>query len=437
MLARLNLPPKLHQRVLSLSRLLLVLLALDIFFVSIGLLGSFKSLGQGYGQTLMVQLAANPLIGLFIGILITSIIQSSSATTSLVVALIAGGTFGDDPQTSIRMAVPIIMGANIGTTITSTLVSIGSLGHKKEFTRAFSAATIHDYFNILSVTALFPIQYFTNFLGKAAYHTATLFDDVGGVKFLSPLKLVVEPQERLIEHLFNRFPYLVEFTLNFAFWIAILFAVVTIVKRIVDKRPLGLRVVLFAALLAVMGSLLGLRPAWLYCCAMANFLTGLGLLFSALYIIVTSMRSMVIEKFGLLLDKFIFRNDLNAVLTAMVLTAVVQSSSVTISVVVPLAGAGLLTLRKIYPYTLGANLGTTITAILAALATKDLSAIAVAFSHTMFNVLGIAIWYPLKRVPIWLAEKVSGQVSRSPVLAIAYIVFIFFVVPITLILLTR
>jgi sodium-dependent phosphate cotransporter len=437
MLARLNLPPRLQQSLLSLSRVLLVLLALDIFFVSIGLLGSFKSLGQGYGQTLMVQLAANPLIGLFIGILITSIIQSSSATTSLVVALIAGGTFGDDPQTSIRMAVPIIMGANIGTTITSTIVSMGSLGHKKEFTRAFGAATIHDYFNILSVAVLFPIQYFTNFLGRAAYHTATLFDDVGGVAFLSPLKLVVAPQERLIEHLFARFPYLIEFMLNFAFWIAILFSVITMVRRIVDKRPLGLRVFLFAALLAVIGSLLELRPSWLYCCEMADFLTGLGLLFSALYLIVTSMRSMVIEKFGLLLDKFIFRNDFNALLTAVVLTAFVQSSSVTISVVVPLAGAGLLSLRKIYPYTLGANLGTTITAILAALATKNVPAIAVAFSHTLFNVLGISIWYPLKRVPLWLAEKVSGQISRSPVLAIVYIAFIFFIIPITLIFLTR
>jgi len=422
---------------LSFSRFLLVLLALDIFFVSIGLLGSFKSLGQGYGQTLMVQLAANPLIGLFIGILITSIIQSSSATTSLVVALIAGGTFGDDPQVAIRMAVPIIMGANIGTTITSTIVSMGSLGHRKEFTRAFTAATIHDYFNILSVAVLFPIQYFTNFLGKAAFHTARVFDDVGGIRFLSPLKLVVEPQEQLIEKLFVRFPYLIEFTLNFAFWIAILFAMVTITRRIVDKRPLGLRVILFAALLAVVGSLIGLRPSWLFCCEMANFLTGLGLLFSALYLIVTSMRSMVIEKFGLLLDKFIFRNDINAMLTAVVLTAVVQSSSVTISVVVPLAGAGLLTLRRIYPYTLGANLGTTITAILAALATKNMPAIAVAISHTMFNLLGISIWYPLKKVPLWLAEKVSGQVSRSPVLAIIYIAVIFFIVPLTLIFLTR
>ncbi|MFH1436418.1 MAG: Na/Pi symporter [Pseudomonadota bacterium] len=429
----LRISEKARQSLVSIFKFLLVFLALDVFFVSIGLLGSFKDIGQGYGQQLMVQLASNPMVGLVIGVLVTSIIQSSSATTSLVVALIAGGTFGDDPQVAIRLAIPIIMGANIGTTITSILVSLGSLGRKKEFEKAFKASTLHDYFNILSVIVIFPVQYFTNFLGHASFYLAKLFENVGGVKFASPLKLVVAPQENMVKSLFSRFPCLIEFVLNFAFWVAALYCIVSIVKRMNDKRSIGLRLLLFAFFLAVAGTLFHVRPNWMFCREMAQFALGLGLLFSALYLIVTSMRSMVIEKFGVLLDSYIFKTDIHAMFAAMILTAAVQSSSVTISVVVPLAGAGILSLKQIYPYALGANLGTTITAILAALATKNVPAIAVAFSHTMFNLIGIGIWYPLKRVPLFLADRVSGWISRSPVLALLYIGSLFFLLPLLLI----
>ena len=424
---------KIERRFSGLIKLLGILFALNLFFVSIALLGSFKAIGKGYGQELIFDLASNPFIGLFIGILVTSIAQSSSATTSLVVALIAGGTFGSDPETSIRLAIPIIIGANIGTTITNILVSMGSLARKKEFDRAFKAATVHDFFNFLSVIIIFPLQYFTNFLGHASLHMARLFDNVGGVKFASPLKMLIKPQTKAIESLFNQLPFLIEFILNLAFWLAILYAIIIIVKRIVESRPIGLRTLMIAVLLAAAGTLLGMRPSWLFCCEAALFILGLGMLFSALYIFVATMRSMVIERFTVLLDKFVFKTDAHAMTAAALLTAIVQSSSVTTSVVVPLAAAGLLNLRQIYPYMLGANIGTTITAILAALSTKNVPAIAVAFSHTIFNILGISIWYPLRKVPLFLAERVGGYLTKSPVYALLFVGFIFFIIPLILI----
>ena len=121
---------------LSVGKILLICLALDCFFVSIQLLGVFREFGSGYGEELIIQLADNPLIGLLIGILVTSIAQSSSVTTSLVVGLVAAGALGSDPVQALVRAVPIILGANVGTTITNTIVSTAHIGRQDEFQRS-------------------------------------------------------------------------------------------------------------------------------------------------------------------------------------------------------------------------------------------------------------------------------------------------------------
>ncbi len=115
------------------------------------------------------------------------------------------------------------------------------------------------------------------------------------------------------------------------------------------------------------------------------------------------------------------------------MTAVIQSSSVTTSLVVPLVGAGLLTLRKIYPYILGANIGTVVTAILASLVTGSFVGVQAALAHLTFNLLGICVWYPLRKVPIGLAEGFSSFVKGRRILAIVYLISGFFLIPILLI----
>ena len=53
------------------------------------------------------------------------------------------------------------MGANIGTTVTNTLVSLAHSMDPREFRRAFSGATVHDVFNWLTVLILLPVEHFT------------------------------------------------------------------------------------------------------------------------------------------------------------------------------------------------------------------------------------------------------------------------------------
>ena len=118
------------------------------------------------------------------------------------------------------------------------------------------------------------------------------------------------------------------------------------------------------------------------------------------------------------------------------LTISVQSSSITTSTVIPLAGAGVLTLRQIYPFTLGANIGTTVTALLASM-TLNVTAMVASFAHLFFNIFGILLVYanPLLRdIPPKMSEKFSDLSQKSKLFPIMYLLVVFFLVPFLIIL---
>jgi len=330
-------------------KLITVVLTIYLFLLSIKLLGhSFKLFGAGFAEN-MLRMTSNPFAGLFIGIIATSLIQSSSTTTSLVVGMVAGGAI------TLNNAIPIIMGANIGTTITNTLVSMGHLSKRVEFRRAFGAGIVHDLFNVMAVVVIFPIELKFHILENFSTSLESWFSGVGGLKLFNPLKAILNPVIGLIDQLLSNVPY--------ASVIMLLISVVV--------------------------------------------------LFFALTFLIKTIRSLVLEKLEVIINNYLFRNDFFGLLFGIIMTSIVQSSSVTTSLIIPLAGAGVISIRQIFPYTLGANIGTTITAILAALATQNHLAITVAFAHLCFNILGIVIFYPLKFLPIRGAEYISEMASRS------------------------
>lgn len=335
---------------------------LYMFLLSIDMMGtSMKMFGKGFSENL-ISSTSNPLVGLFIGILATAIIQSSSTTTSIVVGLVGGGAL-----TPIN-AIPIVMGANIGTSVTSILVSLANMNRSSEFKRSFAASIVHDFFNFLVVLVLFPLQYYTNFLGHSSEIMASAFRNVGGLHYLNPVKAVTKPVVHFISGAVHEIG-----------WVMLLLALL--------------------------------------------------LLFIAMKQLVATLRELVLKKAESLFDQVLFKTAIRAFIVGLVLTCSVQSSSITVSLVVPLAGAGLLTLAQIFPFTLGANVGTTITAVLASLVTGQIIAVQVAFAHVLFNIFGIAVWYPFKRVPISMAEKFANMATGNRVFPIAYILIAFFVIP--------
>ena len=139
----------LYRRSIPIIQLIGLAVFLYCFIFSLDLMGtSLKMFGQGFAKTL-IQSTANPIVGLLIGVLATSIIQSSSSVTSIVVGMVAGGALG------IESAIPIVMGANIGTSITNIIASLPEIGRRHEFSRAFSAAIVHDFFNWMAVLICF------------------------------------------------------------------------------------------------------------------------------------------------------------------------------------------------------------------------------------------------------------------------------------------
>ena len=360
----------LENRYKTILKILGVLCALYLFLVGIkGLSIGIKHLGGDFAKT-VIETTSNSFVALFIGIISTAIFQSSSTTTSLIVGMVGGGAL------TLSGAIPMIMGANIGTTITNMLVSMGHINRSNEFRRAFAAATVHDFFNVIAVIILFPLEMMFGILEKSAVGLGNLFfgkvttDEV----FHSPIKTAVEWGS---DHL--------------------------------DALSSGNNV-----LLIVISVLLT---------------------FSMLFSIVKILRSLVLNKVEVFFDRYFFRSAITAFSFGVILTILVQSSSITTSTIIPLAGAGVLTLRQIYPFTLGANIGTTVTALLASL-TLNVTAMVAAFSHLFFNIFGILLIYLnpfLRDIPMKLSKWIADVAMQNKALPIIYLLIIFFGIPLLII----
>lgn len=341
--------------------------------------GGFKTATEDHARTLF-EFAGNPFMGLIIGMVATALIQSSSTVSSIIVAMVAGGL-------PIHIAIPMMMGANIGTSITNTIVSLGHIKDKQEFQRAFNAATIHDFFNIFAVIIFLPLEIMFGFLEYLSAALVGLFTlgssaDVGS---FNPVKFVTGPAVDAVRLLSSQFSQLYDG----------LFRIV-----------LGLTLIILS-------------------------ITWMGKI----------MKSLMVGRARDILEKSLGGGSVAGIASGTVVTVLVQSSSTTTSLMVPLVGNGIVTARAIYPFTLGANIGTCITAIIAALAVDGPNAglaLQIAFVHFCYNVLAVATIYGLAFLREWppnLSYQLSLKVAEQKMYGVAYIVGVFFVVPLAVILL--
>ncbi|NMS64749.1 Na/Pi symporter, partial [Vibrio parahaemolyticus] len=133
-----------------------------LLLLAVSMVGSGFKWATGDQAKVLFEFAAHPVAGLMIGLVATALIQSSSTVTSIIVGLVAGGL-------PVETAIPMVMGANIGTTVTNTLVSLGHVRCKEEFKRAFASATIHDFFNLLAVAIFLPLEMMFGILEKVSH----------------------------------------------------------------------------------------------------------------------------------------------------------------------------------------------------------------------------------------------------------------------------
>ncbi|WP_017053676.1 Na/Pi symporter [Vibrio genomosp. F6] len=354
---------------------------LYLLLLAVSMVGSGFKLATGEQAKVLFEFASHPVAGLMIGLVATALIQSSSTVTSIIVGLVAGGL-------PVETAIPMIMGANIGTTVTNTLVSLGHVRCNQEFKRAFASATIHDFFNLLAVTIFLPLEMAFGILEKISHWLVSPMLATGdmSIKGLNFIKPITKP----------------------------------VVSAL--KEPLS-----------TFGDVAG---------GIALIVLGIATIFVAITVMGKLMKSLMVGRAREILKNAIGRGPIHGIVSGSIVTVLVQSSSTTTSLMVPLVGTGVLKVRDVYPFTLGANIGTCITALLAATAVSGefaVFALQIALVHLAFNILATVFIFGipfLRELPVKCADFISDMAVKNRGIVAAYLVSVFIIMPGTILALT-
>ncbi|TYZ67291.1 hypothetical protein PybrP1_011287 [[Pythium] brassicae (nom. inval.)] len=372
------------------------LASLYFFMVAVKLIGDGFTLALGCNTKGAFDFASNPVAGLMVGTIATALLHSSGTVTSIVVALVGAGGM------TIRQGVYVIMGANIGTCVTCIMVAFGQVGDRARFQRAMAAATVHDMYNIWSVLVMFPIEVLFHPLEELSKAMSNAKTSSGAFK--SPVDVIVNPlTEKII---------------------------------VVDKS--GIYKIATGEAQCVLGKSFIKKGAFKDS-SMSDGSVGAIVVCIGFVILVCSLLGLVkmLAKVFLgptkkLVARLLNYNGYVNIIVGTLITFCVHSSTVVTSTLTPLAGLGVITLEQVYPLVIGANLGTTGTALLASLVTGKADAVAIALVHFWFNVFGILLFYPIPitRKPIlsW-ARSLAFWSASWPLSAVLFLIMLFLVAP--------
>ncbi|XP_074066687.1 sodium-dependent phosphate transport protein 2C [Macrotis lagotis] len=431
-----------------LGLLYLFICSLDILSSAFQLLSS-KVTGDIFKDNVVL---SNPVAGLVIGVLVTVLVQSSSTSSSIVVSMVASKLL------TVQASVFIIMGVNVGTSITSTLVSMAQSGARDEFRRAFGGSAVHGIFNWMTVLVLLPLEVVARALEKLSGLVVGAFTFNPGQKAPDILKVLTQPLTHLIVQLDSK-------AISDS---AAGNATGSLIKRLCTKEYTIVETVPVknssecsvqfcfpcGALLCQEKNITSTKMELCHHLFVGSSLNDLAIGFillagsllalcSGLVLIVRLLNSVLRGQIAQVIRKVInaefpfpfgWLSGYLAIVVGAVMTFVVQSSSVFTAAIVPLMGVGVISMERAYPLFLGSNIGTTTTALLAALASPAdtlLTAVQVSLIHLFFNMAGILLWYivPAFRLPILLAKKFGNVTARYRWVAGVYLLFSFFLIP--------
>ncbi|XP_074129138.1 sodium-dependent phosphate transport protein 2B-like [Sminthopsis crassicaudata] len=401
----------------------------------------------------------NPVAGLMIGMLVTVLVQSSSTSTSIIVSLVSSSLL------TVKAAIPIIMGANIGTSVTNTIVALIQAGDRNDFHRAFAGATVHDFFNWLSVLVLLPVEMITGYLYHLTDAIMKIFISKSGQNVPELLKVIINPFTKLIIQLDkivkNEIATGNEAAQNKSLiktWCKtakyVTFSNVTVPSPENCTSPSfcwtngnttwTLMNTTYKQNIAKCKHALvdvGLSDQ-----SIGLILLALSLLVlcTCLILMVKVLNSVLKRQIATVIKKtintdfpfpFAWLTGYLAILVGAGITIVGQSSSVVTSTITSLDGIGVISLERTYPLTLGSNIGTTTTAILVALASPESTlegSLQIALCHFFFNLSGVLLWYPVPfmRLPIRLARGLGNITATYRWFAIFYLIICFFLAPV-------
>jgi len=329
------------------KNLLLVLLSFYFFVASIVIIKeSIVLIGLEQVESL-ANSVDDTLTGVFAGWLGTALLQSSGAFDSIVVAFVSVGVM------PVSIAVATIIGAEVGTTITTQLVSV--VGYfkqeRKRFQTSFLVAMLHYWYNFCTLVIFFSLEYFFGTFTYIAKVGSTFFSQIPGLMEIPSVFVFITPW--------------VEFLLEYI-------------------------------------------PPWL------GFIAGCGLLLLALKNCEKYLSAAFAGEVAGNLIRSTFGSTTRAFLAGLIFTILVPSTSVMISMLIPLFTTGVIKDgRYILPYILGANIGTVFDVMIAALATGNPAAIGVWLVHLIINIIGASIFLPISKPFSSSVNKVNAYLTFS------------------------
>jgi solute carrier family 34 (sodium-dependent phosphate cotransporter) len=270
---------------------------------------------------------------------------------------------------STETAVAMILGANIGTTITCNLIAFGHISNKKEYRRAVSAAVTHGMFNIIGVLIFFPLEYFFQVLSIPAHFLAEKLSFAGS-------KL--------------DFEFLKSITNSIAEWM----------MQVSDYS------FAFCLLVSLLILFLAIK------------------LFSFVFKSSFNLGDEQQNKF--------FKTDYHSFLWGMGSTILIRSSTVTTSLIIPFVANKQVKVSQAFPFIMGANLGTTNTALLAGLASGGIAGFMIAIVHFLFNFFMVLIFFPfqkLRMIPLRFAKWIGEMAYTNRIYALFYLLLVYFILP--------
>jgi len=407
--------------------MVLVCFFLYFFLFGLDLIGNGAKVMGGCTAGELFGDDTNPVAGLMVGIIATVLLQSSSTTTSIVVALVGAGSV------SVNQGIYMVMGANIGTSVTNTIVAMGQMGNGDQLERAFAGATVHDMFNFLTVAIFFPFELITGYLYRLTKACVGNFEAKDGDKWVGPVKKLVSPLTKKVI-IANK---------NVIKGVAKGDSCSDFYPIVCEDPDAPTKATCSQVGLIACDKKTGLCPAFFDATATRGddqttgvvvFILGLVILFICLFGLVKILQRMLLGSSTRIIHKATNINGYLAIAVGAGITMILQSSSITTSTFTPLVGMDVIQLEQMFPITLGANIGTTLTALLAAMLSTT-EAMQVALAHLFFNISGIIVWYPvpfMRNVPLNLSRNLGKATRIWRGIPIVYILTVFLAIPLLL-----
>jgi len=373
-------------------------LALSIFFFIASLEGvknGFKLIFAEWQVNILNMVTSDTaaITGLALGMLSTALVQSSSAVVATTMVSMSGMVAGGLPlSAAIKFGVPMILGANIGTTVTNTIVAFGiERGMTiEEFKETIPGVIVDDVYEALTITIFFALELSFGFISNMVLILGDFYTNV--------LQL---------EDFFAKFENSI---IDIIIEEPIIVPMKNVLVRIIGPRAGGIILFIFWFIVIILSMNM-----------------------------ITKGLEKVIELQWEERVKAAFDNPIRGFFTGFTVTFLVGSSSIGSSLVIPFLATKVVDLKKAYPYLVGCNLATTVdlSQIYGYMA-GGVTGMILGSAHVMLNLMALTLWLisPLRFVPVMVSEWLGAKITQNKNVAFAllmWVVVVFFIVPIIII----